>query len=54
MVRLNAPADLKGTALLSVSKGKSSDQWLYLPSSKHNKYKHANYSHLNHFSLYIN
>lgn len=34
MVRMNAPADLKGTALLSVSKGKSSDQWLYLPSSK--------------------
>ncbi|MGZ3710519.1 MAG: outer membrane lipoprotein-sorting protein [Bdellovibrionota bacterium] len=34
MVRMNSPADLKGTALLSVSKGKSSDQWLYLPSSK--------------------
>ncbi len=34
LVKLQAPADLKGTALLSVNKGKSSDQWLYLPSSK--------------------
>lgn len=34
MVRMQSPADLKGTALLSVSKGKASDQWLYLPSSK--------------------
>ena len=34
LVRLEGPADLKGTALLSISKGKSSDQWLYLPSSK--------------------
>ena len=34
LVKLQGPADLKGTALLSVSKGKSSDQWLYLPSSK--------------------
>ncbi|RZA00358.1 MAG: outer membrane lipoprotein-sorting protein [Proteobacteria bacterium] len=34
LVRLQAPADLKGTALLSVNKGKESDQWLYLPSSK--------------------
>lgn len=34
LVKLNGPADLKGTALLSVAKGKSSDQWLYLPSSK--------------------
>jgi predicted RND superfamily exporter protein/outer membrane lipoprotein-sorting protein len=34
MVRLNAPADLKGTGLLSVSKGSSSDQWLYMPSNK--------------------
>jgi uncharacterized protein len=34
LVRLQSPADLKGTALLSVSKGKESDQWLYLPSSK--------------------
>lgn len=34
LVRLHSPADLKGTALLSVSKGKESDQWLYLPSSK--------------------
>jgi outer membrane lipoprotein-sorting protein len=34
LVRLKAPADLKGTALLSVSKDKESDQWLYLPSSK--------------------
>jgi len=34
LVKLQAPADLKGTALLSVNKGKTSDQWLYLPSSK--------------------
>jgi uncharacterized protein len=34
LVRLQGPADLKGTALLSVNKGKSSDQWLFLPSSK--------------------
>jgi outer membrane lipoprotein-sorting protein len=34
LVRLHAPADLKGTALLSVSKGKSSDQWLYMPANK--------------------
>ncbi len=34
LVKLQGPADLKGTALLSVAKGKSSDQWLYLPSSK--------------------
>jgi len=30
LVRLQGPADLKGTALLSVNK----DQWLYLPSQK--------------------
>lgn len=30
LVRMNSPADLKGTALLSVG----ADQWLYLPSSK--------------------
>lgn len=34
LVKLQGPADLKGTALLTVAKGKSSDQWLYLPSSK--------------------
>jgi uncharacterized protein len=34
LVKLQGPADLKGTALLSVAKGKSNDQWLYLPSSK--------------------
>ena len=34
LVRMQLPADLKGTALLSVNKGKESDQWLYLPSSK--------------------
>lgn len=34
MVKLQSPADLRGTALLSVIKGKDSDQWLYLPSSK--------------------
>lgn len=34
LVRLASPADLKGTALLSVKEGDNSDQWLYLPSSK--------------------
>lgn len=34
LVRLQSPSDLKGTSLLSVSKGNQSDQWLYLPSSK--------------------
>lgn len=34
MVRMQSPADLKGTALLTVSEGKTEDQWLYLPSAK--------------------
>ncbi len=34
LVKMQGPADLKGTALLSVNKGGASDQWLYLPSSK--------------------
>ncbi len=34
LVRLQSPSDLKGTSLLSVSKGNQNDQWLYLPSSK--------------------
>ena len=35
MVKLESPADLRGTALLSVGgKGQSEDQWLYLPSTK--------------------
>lgn len=34
LVKMQSPADLKGTALLSVVKGKNNDQWLYLPSSK--------------------
>jgi outer membrane lipoprotein-sorting protein len=34
LVKLNGPADLKGTAFLSVSKGKSNDQWIFFPSSK--------------------
>lgn len=34
LVKLEGPADVKGIALLSVSKGKSSDQWIYMPSSK--------------------
>jgi outer membrane lipoprotein-sorting protein len=35
MVKLESPADLRGTALLSIGgKGKADDQWLYLPSSK--------------------
>ena len=34
LVRLLAPSDLKGLALLTVNKGSDEDQWLYLPSSK--------------------
>jgi outer membrane lipoprotein-sorting protein len=34
LVKLESPADLRGTGLLSVVKGKDSEQWLYLPSSK--------------------
>lgn len=35
MVRLHSPANLRGTALLSVGgKGRAEDQWLYLPSTK--------------------
>jgi outer membrane lipoprotein-sorting protein len=35
LVKLQSPADLRGTALLSVGgKGKAEDQWLYLPSNK--------------------
>ena len=34
MVKLESPADLRGTSLLSVSDGPQEDQWLYLPSSK--------------------
>lgn len=34
LVRIEAPADIKGTALLAEVKGGSQDQWLYLPSTK--------------------
>ena len=34
LVRMQSPADLKGTALLSLAEGSGNDQWLYLPSSK--------------------
>lgn len=34
LVKLQSPADLKGTSLLSVSKGKESDQWFYMASTK--------------------
>lgn len=34
LVRLKAPSDVNGVALLSVVKGKSEDQWLYMPSQK--------------------
>jgi len=37
MVRLQSPADLKGTALLSVGSGAQEDQWLYLPSAKQSR-----------------
>ena len=33
-VKLNSPADLRGTGLLSVSEKGQTEQWLYLPSSK--------------------
>jgi predicted RND superfamily exporter protein len=34
MVRIDAPADIKGTSLLAEVKGGVQDQWLYLPSTK--------------------
>lgn len=34
MVRIDAPADIKGTSLLAEVKGGNQDQWLYLPSTK--------------------
>lgn len=34
MVRIEAPADIKGTSLLAEVKGGNQDQWLYLPSTK--------------------
>lgn len=34
LVRIEAPADIKGTALLAEVKGGTQDQWLYLPSNK--------------------
>lgn len=34
LVRIEAPADIKGTALLAEVKGGNQDQWLYLPSNK--------------------
>jgi hypothetical protein len=34
MVRIEAPADIKGTSLLAEVKGGTQDQWLYLPSTK--------------------
>src|SRR5690606_12778728 len=34
VARILAPADLKGTSLLSVVTKDSEDQWIYLPSSK--------------------
>lgn len=34
LVRMKAPADLKGTALLNVIDGAEETQWLYLPSTK--------------------
>jgi predicted RND superfamily exporter protein len=34
MVRIDAPADIKGTSLLAEVKGGAQDQWLYLPSTK--------------------
>ena len=34
MVRMQSPADLKGTALLAILKDDQEDKWIYLPSSK--------------------
>ena len=34
LVRIEAPADIKGTALLAEVKNGNQDQWLYLPSNK--------------------
>ena len=34
LVRLKSPSDVSGVALLSVSKGGSEDQWIYMPSQK--------------------
>ncbi len=34
IARITAPADLKGTSLLSVMSKQSENQWVYLPSSK--------------------
>ena len=34
LVRLKAPSDVSGIAVLSVVKGTSEDQWLYMPSQK--------------------
>lgn len=34
MVRIEAPADIKGTSLLAEVKDGNQDQWLYLPSTK--------------------
>jgi outer membrane lipoprotein-sorting protein len=34
MVKIESPASLRGTALLSVVDGANEEQWLYLPSSK--------------------
>jgi outer membrane lipoprotein-sorting protein len=37
LVRLLSPNDLKGVGLLTVSKGDSDNQWLYLPSEKRSR-----------------
>ncbi|MCB0390495.1 MAG: outer membrane lipoprotein-sorting protein [Bdellovibrionales bacterium] len=34
LIKITEPTDLKGVSLLSISEGKSEDQWLYLPSTK--------------------
>lgn len=34
LVRLLAPSDVSGVALLSVAQGKQEDQWIYMPSQK--------------------
>ena len=34
LIRIDAPADIKGTSLLAEVKGGTQEQWLYLPSTK--------------------
>ncbi len=37
MVRFDAPADVKGTGLLTIEQGKTDEQWLFLPDLRKSK-----------------